>query len=164
MTGAVVWFTGLPASGKTTLARRVQDALDSRHRALLLDSDELRDALGEHGYGDAERDRFYARLAALASLAARQGLVALVAATAPRRAHRDAARTANAMFVEVWVRTPPEECARRDPKGLYAAARRGDAPTLPGAGASYEPPVHPDVVAEGGEDEAAVRAIVERLS
>ena len=162
MTGAIVWFTGLPQSGKTTLAERVQQSLSTR--ALVLDSDALRDVLDTHSYAEHDRDRFYAQVAALAILVARQGFVALVAATAPRRAHREVARQSGLPFVEVWVRTPVDECERRDRKGLYAAARRGEAPTLPGAGAIYEPPLAAEVVADGGLDDEAVRAIVERLA
>jgi adenylylsulfate kinase len=161
MTGAIVWFTGLPASGKTTLAERVQGALS--RGSLVLDSDALRDVLDTHGYEAGDRDRFYARLVELATLAARQGLVALVAATAPKRAYRDAARDRGVPFTEVWVRTSLEEAERRDPKGLYAAARRGEAPALPGVGAVYEEPVHPEVVADGGHDEVAIDKILARL-
>jgi adenylylsulfate kinase len=161
VTGAIVWFTGLPASGKTTLARRVQARLSPP--PLLLDSDELRDGFDIRGYEAADRDRFYAQLASLAMLVARQGFVVLVAATAPSRAHRDRARASELPFVEVWVRTPLHDCERRDRKGLYAAARRGDAPALPGIGVLYEPPVHPEVVAEGGHDDAAVAAILARV-
>jgi adenylylsulfate kinase len=163
VTGAIVWFTGLPASGKTTLARRVREALGPARPALVLDGDEVRDALGAHGYSDHDRDRFYAALANLAGLVARQGFVALVPATAPRRAHRAAARDPGARVVEVWLRTQAAECERRDPKGLYAAARRGEIPALPGAGAAYEPPDDPEIVATGGEDAAAVGEIVNRL-
>jgi adenylylsulfate kinase len=161
VSGAIVWFTGLPASGKTTLAQRVQAKLG--RGSLVLDSDALHDVLDSHGYEDADRDRFYARLVKLASVVAEQGLVALVAATASKRAYRDAARACGLAFTEVWVAASLEDCERRDPKGLYAAARRGEAPTLPGAGAAYEPPLHPEITATGGHDDAAVEQIVARL-
>ena len=167
---AIVWFTGLPSSGKTTLARRAQARLAAAGRpAVVLDSDELRDALGAHAYGPGDRDRFYRALAALAALLARQGVVALVAATAPRRADRDRARDelgrgpAPGRFVEVWVDTPLAECEARDPKGLYAEARRGAADQLPGVGVAYEAPVSPEVTARGGYDDAALAAIEHRL-
>jgi adenylylsulfate kinase len=162
----VAWFTGLPASGKTTLARRVRDRLAAEGvEAALLDGDEVRRALvPSPGYGPADRDAFYATLARLAALLAGQGLVVLVAATAPRRAHRRQARALAPRFVEVHLATPVETCAARDPKGLWAAARAGAAPDLPGAGTPYEPPEAPEVVASGGEDEAAVEALVRRLT
>jgi len=98
-----------------------------------------------------------------AALLAHQGQLVLVAATAPRRAHRAQARALAPRFLEVHVATPLAECRARDPKGLYAAATAGAAPDLPGAGAPYEPPASPEVVASGGEDEAAVQAVVARI-
>ena len=168
--GAIVWFTGLPSSGKTTLARRAQARLAAAGRpAVVLDSDELRDALDAHSYAPGDRDRFYRVVAALAALLARQGVVALIAATAPRRADRDRARAelgrgpVPGRFIEVWVDTPLAECEARDPKGLYAQARRGANDQLPGVGAAYEPPVSPEVTAKGGFDDAALAAIEHRL-
>lgn len=161
MTGAVVWFTGLPASGKSTLAMRVRDRWPGL--VIVLDSDEVRDAIGATEYVRGARDDFYSLLGALAALLARQGHVVLVPATAPRRAHRDAARRAAPAFIEVWVGTSLETCETRDVKGLYERARAGEAPDLPGVGAPYEPPRAPDVIAGGGHDEAAVDAIVARL-
>lgn len=163
MSGAIVWFTGLPASGKSTLARRVHaHFLATGRTSVLLDGDELRNVLDAHSYELADRDRFYRSLAGLAALLANQGLVVLVAATAPRRQDRDRARAqviAEGVFIEVWVKTPLSECAARDPKGLYAQARRGDAKELPGIGVAYEPPLAPEVIADGGLDDTAVAAI-----
>lgn len=161
--GIVVWLTGLPQSGKSTLARRVRDRIASRRSCVLLDSDAVRAAIGETGYGVGDRDAFYRMLAGLAALLAREGHTVVVAATAPRRAYRAAARAASPDFVEVWVRTPLAECEARDGKGLYARARRGDAPDLPGLGAAYETPEAPDLVADGGHDAAALEAIVRRI-
>ena len=154
----VVWFTGLPASGKTTLAKRVRDQLGG----ILLDSDELREVLGANAYDEAGRDDFYRRLGALAATLARQGHLVLVAATAPRRAHRDAARALAPRFVEVYVATPLAECERRDPKGLYAKARTGHAPTLPGVGVPYEAPLAPELIASGETDVVAAIAELTR--
>lgn len=162
--GIVVWLTGLPQSGKSTLARRVRDRLAPRRACVLLDSDEVRAAVGAGSYGAGDRDAFYRMLAGLAALLARDGHVVLVAATAPRRAHRDAARAAAPAFAEVWVRTPLADCEARDAKGLYARARRGDAPDLPGLGAAYEPPAAPDIVADGGHDAAAASAIEQAIA
>jgi len=67
-------------------------------------------------------------------------------------------------FLEVWVATPLDACEARDPKGLYAAARRGEASQLPGVGVAYEPPEAPEVTADGGQDDVAVAAIVRRLA
>lgn len=157
MTGTVVWITGLPASGKSTLAERVRARLGAR--SLILDSDALRIVLEADSYATTDRDRFYRVLANLAAALAHQGLVVLVAATAQRRAYRELARRAAPRYVEVWVRTPAAECAQRDVKGLYARAAAGELPALPGVGVPYEPPSSPDVTAEGGLDDAAAAAI-----
>lgn len=162
MSGAIVWLTGLPSSGKSTLARRVQERLTRAGRAtVLLDGDELREVLGAHAYDAADRDEFYRALAALAALVANQGIAVLVAATAPKREHRARARALidRGTFVEVWVKTPLSVCEARDPKGLYARARRGETNELPGVGVAYDPPIAPEVVADGGRDDAAAVAI-----
>lgn len=163
--GAVVWLTGLPASGKTTLAARIRDRLRALGAgAVLLDSDAMRPVLApELDYRAAARDEFYRRLAELAAVIARQGCVAVVAATAPTRAQRARARAAAPRFLEVHLDVGIEECAARDPKGLYARARAGEAPDLPGAGAPYEPPEAAEVIARGGRDDAAVEAVVAAL-
>lgn len=161
--GAIAWFTGLPASGKSTLARQLQARLAT---AIRLDSDELRDVLGSHSYAPADRDRFYAALTALAAVLAEQGAVVLVSATAPRREYRARARAAaprdpwgRARFIEVWVNTPLAVCETRDPKGLYAAARRDAANQLPGMGIPYETPLEPEVVVDLSQSGAAAAAI-----
>jgi adenylylsulfate kinase len=195
VSGAVVWVTGLPASGKSTLARRVCDRLRaSGVPAAVLDGDAVRAALvPPPGYAEAERAAFYATLGNLAVALAEEGLVVVVAATASRRGFRDRvrarlssgaeareglssgaeareglssgaeAREGVPRFVEVLVDVPPEICAARDPKGLWARARAGAAPDLPGAGVASERPEATEVVARGGEDAAAVEAIAAAL-
>ncbi len=158
--GCVVWFTGLPSSGKSTLARRVKERLAGHAPVALLDGDEIRAALvPSPGYDDAGRASFYATLGRLAALLATQGLVVLVAATANRRAFRDDARARVPRFIEVHVATPVEECRRRDAKGLYSAAVGG----LPGATVEFEAPRSPEVVATGGNDERAAAEIATRV-
>ena len=165
MTGAVVWLTGLPASGKTTLATAIVRALERRGvHAVRLDGDELRGALGIAGHDETTRDALYERLAGLAARTAARGVISVVAATAHKRAYRERARAQAPRFIEVWVATPISECERRDPKGLYSAARAGKTETLPGVGVPYEPPLEPDVVALGGEDRDAIDAVVELVA
>jgi adenylylsulfate kinase len=164
--GAVVWMTGLVASGKSTLGRRLCARIRELGRAVaLLDGDEVREALvPKPAHSARARDAFYATLARLAGLLAAQGLCVVVAATANRRGYRDAARALAPRFVEVHVATPREECERRDGKGLYARARRGEIVGLPGVDAPYEAPILPEVVATGGEDGAALDTIVGLLA
>jgi len=162
----VAWLTGLPSAGKTTLGRRAVARLRRAGvAALLLDSDEARRALGRPpGRGPAERDAFYLALARLAALLAAQGFPVVVAATAPSRRHRARARARCPRFLEVHVATGAEACARRDPKRLWAGARAGRVRGLPGAGAAYQPPRRPGLVARGGHDRRALAALVAWLA
>lgn len=161
--GVVVWFVGLPASGKTTLARSVAAALVARdgERAVLLDGDEVRAVLRPAPRYDAgARDAFYATLASLAALLGQQGHVVLVAATAHLRRYRDAARALSPRFLEVLLDTSAQECARRDPKGLYARAQADPATsTLPGVGVAFERPERPELVARPGDPDAAAHVL-----
>lgn len=161
MSSVIVWMTGLPASGKSTLARAVRTRLlHERVPACILDSDEVRNALYPAlGYSAEDRDHFYKMLAHLAALLANQGLVVIVAATANRAHYRDEARTLVQHFVEVLVSASVEECAARDFKGLYAAAKSSKI-GLPGLNEVYEMPPQPDVISQGGNDAAALDRIV----
>ncbi len=131
----------------------------------MLDGDAVRSALvPAPGYDPAARAAFYETLGNLALALCDDGLVAIVAATAHRRAFRDRVREGAApRFIEVLVDVPAEDCAARDPKGLWAKARAGDAPELPGGALAYERPLAPEVVAHGGEDEAAIDAVAALL-
>jgi adenylylsulfate kinase len=164
--GVVVWLTGLPSSGKSTLALLLARRLgEAGCRAAILDGDEVRRALvPTPGYTPEARDAFYATLARLAALLAGQGLVALVPATAHRAAYRAEARRLAPAFLEVHVDVDAAECQRRDAKGLYAAAAEGHAAGLPGADLAYEVPAAPDVVAHGGHDADAVAEILARVA
>lgn len=158
--GFAIWFTGLPAAGKTTLAQAVQRQLAVRGvSAILLDSDELRAILTpEPTYTDGERDWFYSALAGLAALLTRNGVNVLIAATAHRRAYRDAARAQIERFAEVYVACPAEVCRQRDPKGIYARAEKGQAARVPGLGRTFEPPLHAEISVNTGEHNPAEAA------
>jgi adenylylsulfate kinase len=166
VSGPIAWITGLPGSGKSTFARLLEIRLRQAARpAVILDSDEVRGTLvPPPDYSPAGRDAFYDTLARLAALLAKQGFPVIVAATANRRAFRERARHAVERFIEVYVATSAGECARRDPKGLYAAARSAQENTLPGAGEPYEIPESPDAIARDGEDEEALDRVVTLLS
>lgn len=149
---SLVWLTGLPATGKSTVAAHLRDVLAIRSvSAIVLDGDDVRRILTPNPtYSDEERDRFYADLGALAALVSHQKAVAIVAATAPRRAYRDRARSLVDRFVEVLLVADRAVVERRDPKGLYARARVGRIDRLPGRGAPYEAPECPDLVFDTG--------------
>jgi adenylyl-sulfate kinase len=165
--GTTVWMTGLPASGKSTVAAGVEARLLAQGRgAYVLDGDNLRHGLnGDLGFSAEDRAENVRRTAEVAALLADAGVVVLVALVSPYRADRAAARTVHERralpFLEVHVATSVEECERRDPKGLYARARAGELPGLTGVDDPYEPPEAPDVVIAGDEplDEAVARVL-----
>jgi adenylylsulfate kinase len=165
MNGTVVWLTGLPSSGKSTLAQHVFEALHARSVPVcVLDGDAVRAAITPpFGYDDVGREQFYATLSALAVLLARQGLTVLVPATANRRVYRTRCREAAPRFLEVYVRADKATVRARDTKGLYASQERGGVSHLPGADAAYEAPTDPDVTAEGGHDQTAVASVLRAL-
>lgn len=164
--GVVVWITGLPSAGKSTLAARLARRLRGAGRAAcVLDGDEVRRAIvPAPAYTKEARDAFYATLARLAALLAAQGLVVVVPATAHRAAYRAEARALAPAFIEVHVAVDADECRRRDAKGLYAATSAGQAAGLPGADVAYEPPDAPEVVAQGGHDAEAIERVLALLS
>jgi adenylylsulfate kinase len=164
--GAVVWFTGPPAAGKSTLARRTMRLLRKKGECCaLLDGDDVRAALFPRpGYKARQRLAFYRTLAGLAAMLAKQGILVLVSATAHRRSYRQYARSLAPQFFEVYVSASPELCAERDRKGLYALASAGRAPQLPGARLAYQAPLAPDVVAQGGRDPRSPKEILDKLA
>jgi adenylylsulfate kinase len=143
--GLVVWFTGLPASGKSTWAARLQEDLRERGSPVcLLDGDDIRRLVRpDLGYNEKDRNLHYRSLAELAAYIARQGHIVLVAATAHKKSYRADAREVAPHFLEVFVDTPISLCHKRDPKALYRNSQSGALP-LPGAGIPYEPPDSPD--------------------
>lgn len=165
--GWAIWLTGLPGSGKTTLARALQRRLAAEGlAAAVLDLDALRPILApDAGYGPAGRERVYAQLVALARLLNQEGVNVIIAATAHRRAYREAARDALSPFAEVWARCPLAVCELRDPKGLYAQARAGAISALPGVQLPYEPPEAAAVTVDTDREtvEQAAGRIIEAL-
>ena len=155
--GATVWMTGLPASGKSTVAAAVEARLVGEGRpAYVLDGDNLRHGLnGDLGFSAEDRAENVRRTAEVSALLADAGVVVLVALVSPYRADRAAARAVHERlelpFLEVHVATSLEECERRDPKGLYARARAGELQHLTGVDDPYEPPDAPDVDVTGDE-------------
>ena len=168
--GAVVWMTGLPSSGKSTIAHALEQRLiESGQPAYVLDGDNLRHGLnGDLGFSDEDRTENVRRTAHVARLFADAGIVAVVSLVSPFAADREQARrlveAESLPFTEVWVSTPLEECEARDPKGLYAKARAGELPGFTGIDGPYEAPRNPDV--ELGSDvsvEDGVARLLEAL-
>ena len=168
--GGTVWLTGLPSSGKSTVAAAVEARLLREGRpAYVLDGDNLRHGLnGDLGFSAADRAENVRRTAEVAALMADAGVVALVSLVSPFRRDRDAARSVHSRqglpFVEVWVSTPLAECEKRDVKGLYARARAGEIPDFTGVGQPYEEPVAPEVEVPFGEElSVAVERVLHEL-
>jgi bifunctional enzyme CysN/CysC len=167
--GATIWLTGLPASGKSTIATALEQWLVQQGRvAYLLDGDNLRHGLnGNLGFSAEDRAENVRRTANVARLFADAGAIALVSLVSPYERDRVAARELHGAgeldFVEVYVNTPLAECEARDPKGLYARARAGDIKGMTGIDDPYEPPRAPEVEVAGGSVEQAVAAIVAKL-
>lgn len=151
-TGATLWFTGLPSAGKSTLATALAERLRAEGRLVeILDGDAVRPVLSpELGYSRADRDANVARIGWVASILARNGVIALAAVVSPFAAARDGVRSIHdeheTRFLEVHVATSVAVCAERDVKGLYAKQRSGSLAGLTGVDGEYEPPARPELV------------------
>ena len=167
--GATVWMTGLPASGKSTVAAAVEARLVGEGRpAYVLDGDNLRHGLnGDLGFSAGDRAENVRRTAEVSALLADAGVVVLVALVSPYRTDRAAARAVHERlelpFLEVHVATSLEECERRDPKGLYARARAGELPHLTGVDDPYEPPDAPELTIGDEPFETAAERVLAAL-
>ncbi len=163
-----VWITGLPASGKSTIAAKLIAQLDARGvDVALLESDELRKVFTPRPrYDPEERDNFYRQMVYVGALLTRHGVPVIFDATANRRLYRDWARQQISKFVEVYVECPLATCMARDPKGIYRRAREGKAETVPGLQAAYEAPEKPEIVLHGDRDapEDAARSVITKLA
>lgn len=164
--GFVLWFTGLPGSGKTTIASRVASILRNRgYRVELLDGDWARQTVSAgSGFTREERTAHLKRIAWIARLLARNGVIVLCSFVSPYREARKAVRDIveeEVPFKEIYVYCPLEECIRRDPKGLYKKALRGEIKHFTGISDPYEPPENPDLVLNTYKD--SVETNVEKV-
>ena len=173
--GCIVWFTGLSASGKSTIANIVDHKLHRLgKRSFVLDGDNVRHSLnaspallkevhGEEfakrfglGFSAQDREENIRRIGAVAKLFAESGTIALTAFISPYRSDRDRVRNTMSTtdFFEVYVNTPLAVCEQRDPKGLYKKARAGELKGFTGIDDPYEPPVNPELILDAGEKSA----------
>src|SRR6476659_6496910 len=171
MTGFVLWFTGLSGAGKTTIANIVEPDLERRGFVVdHLDGDIIRTHLSKGlGFSKEDRDANIARIGWVASRLARAGAVVIVSAISPYEEMRRHARglvEQHAPFVEIHVATPLEECARRDPKGLYAAAFAGEIADFTGVSAPYEEPENPEIRIDttGVSPSESAQIVLDRLA
>jgi adenylyl-sulfate kinase len=159
--GVTIWLTGLSGAGKSTIAARLAAELTARGaRVEILDGDEVRTHLSSGlGFSRADRDTNVARIAFVAKLLTKHGVTVITAAISPYAAARAAARTEIGAFVEVYVRCSLDELARRDVKGLYARAFRGEIEHFTGVSDPYEEPLAPDVIVD-----SAVQSVEESVA
>lgn len=143
----MIWITGLPAAGKTTLAQRIRTLLCDRHvPVVVLDGDDLRRTVNaDLGYSETARHENVRRIGEIARVLVAQSFTVVVACISPFRTQRDALRLSfpPGQFVEVFADTPLEVCRQRDPKGLYRRAATGALREMTGMDAGYEAPLNP---------------------
>lgn len=145
--GAVIWFTGLSGAGKSTLAKALAESLIEHNLTIeLLDGDEIRKIFPQLGFSRAERNQHVERLGHLASVLEKHGVISIVALISPFAESRQFARSLAQNFFEIHVSTPIATCEKRDPKGLYKKARRGELKQFTGIDDPYEVPTNPELV------------------
>jgi len=154
-TGQVLWFTGLSGAGKSTIAIELEKMLIDEGKAVYrLDGDNIRSGLNRDlGFTPEERDENIRRVAELAALFKDAGLITLVSFISPYQEKRDFARqrVGDDYFQEIYVKADIETCEKRDPKGLYEQARRGEIDNFTGISAPYEEPENPELVLDTEE-------------
>jgi adenylylsulfate kinase len=169
--GCTIWFTGLSACGKSTIAVALEQVLYQRkHAAYVLDGDNVRFGLNKNlGFSAADREENIRRIGEVAKLFADAGVMTITSFISPYSKDRDAARKvhedAGFGFIEIFVDTPIEECEKRDPKGLYKKARAGQLKGFTGIDDPYEAPAKPEMVLKAGEKSVAecVAAVINYL-
>ena len=163
---AVIWFTGLSASGKSTLSHAVEKSLfDQGYHVYVLDGDNVRHGLNKNlGFSHEDRTENIRRIGEVANLFVQTGVISLTAFISPYRADRDMARKCapEGRFIEVFVKCSLDVCEKRDPKGMYKKARAGEIKNFTGIDAPYEEPLQPELVIETDKEtveECAARVI-----
>ncbi|MCK4341691.1 MAG: adenylyl-sulfate kinase [Phycisphaerae bacterium] len=156
--GATIWFTGLSACGKSTIAFTLEHALVEQrgHLSYVLDGDNIRHGLNKNlGFSPEDRNENIRRIGEVAKLFADAGVLTCTSFISPYRVDRDQARKiheeAGLPFIEVFVKASVETCEQRDPKGLYKKARAGEIPEFTGVSAPYEEPLNAEIVLETEE-------------
>lgn len=146
--GMLLWFTGLSGAGKTTIALGVTEKLKAQnYKVELLDGDVVRTHLSKGlSFSKEDRDINIRRIAFVADLLSRNGIITIAAAISPYRELRDEIRKTSTNFIEVYVNASLEVCEARDVKGLYARARKGEIPNFTGISDPYEAPVTPEII------------------
>jgi adenylylsulfate kinase len=167
MKGFTLWFTGLPCSGKSTLAERIEEILRERGlKVELLDGDVVRTNLSKGlGFSKEDRDINIRRIGFVCNLLTRNDVVAVAAAISPYRAVRDENRKLIGRFVEVYVKAPLDVLSERDVKGMYKKALAGEIKNFTGVDDPYEEPLNPEITVETNKEsiEESVEIIIRKL-
>ena len=168
MRGVTIWFTGLPSSGKSTIARILERRFRQQGlKCELLDGDVVRTNLSKGlGFSREDRDANIKRIGFVCHLLTRNDVIAIAAAISPFREARDYNRKLIGNFVEVYVKCPVEECEKRDVKGLFKKARAGEVKGFTGVDDPYEEPLHPEIICETDKQTAEQSAdkVIQKLT
>lgn len=160
----VLWFTGLSASGKSTIANNVERELNKKqYNSYILDGDNVRSGLNKDlGFSPADRNENIRRIIEVSKLFVDSGKIVLCSFISPYRNDREMAREIlGEHFVEIFVNTPIEECIKRDPKGLYKMAISGEIKNFTGVSAPYEKPLMPEILIENLSLKESVKKIID---
>ncbi len=168
--GFTIWMTGLPGSGKSTLAGVLKQRFENEFDRYveILDGDEVRKGLSRDlGLSREDREEHARRVSYLAKVLSRNGVISVVALISPYKVSRESAREiiGRDRFVEVYIKASLAACEKRDPKGLYAKARKGEIKNMTGIQDPYEPPESPDVIIETelGTPEESAELLIRKL-
>ncbi|GIU72159.1 MAG: adenylyl-sulfate kinase [Candidatus Nitrosocaldaceae archaeon] len=165
--GFVIWLTGLPGAGKTTIAKNLAPKLEALGlKVELFDGDEVRKQLSpDLGFSKKDRELHARRVAYLAKILAKHGIVSIVSLISPYREFREYARDLIKDFIEVYVKASLDTCIKRDPKGLYKKALNGEIKDLTGLQDVYEEPLKPEVIVntEDEDVEESCNKIIDKL-
>jgi len=164
--GVTVWFTGLPCSGKTTIAREVKKILEEKGMDVeLLDGDTVRDYIRNRDFSKEGRNKHLRYIAVMARLLSKRGVIVLCSFVSPYRENRDFARSICDNFMEVYVKTPLEICIERDVKGMYKKALNGEIKNFTGIDDPYEEPENPELIVETDKEtlEESTNKVIDKL-
>lgn len=164
--GVTVWFTGLPCSGKTTIAREIKKYLENKGIDVeLLDGDTIRDYIRNKDFSKEGRNKHLRYIAVMAKLLSQRGVIVLCSFVSPYRENRDFARSICENFIEVYVKTPVEICIERDVKGMYNKALNGEIKNFTGVDDPYEEPENPELIVETDKEtvEESVNKVLGKL-
>ena len=168
MASPVIWLTGIPASGKSTLANLLHNYCKKKGIPVdILDGDELRNTLSKDlGFSPEDRKEHNRRVIFVAKLLSKNGITTIVPLISPYRQTRELARKEIPNFVEVYIKASVDACAKRDPKGLYKKAKAGEIKNLTGLQSVYEEPLNPEIVldTEKYSKEECLEIVISKLS